>query len=35
VAESHGRVIGLTGLFDRGTSAEVEPVVVAETARVR
>jgi GNAT superfamily N-acetyltransferase len=33
VAESHGKVIGLTGLLDRGTSGEVEPVVVAETAR--
>jgi GNAT superfamily N-acetyltransferase len=33
VAESHGRVVGLTGLFDRGTSGEVEPVVVAEAAR--
>jgi GNAT superfamily N-acetyltransferase len=33
VAESRGSVIGLTGLFDRGTSGEVEPVVVAETAR--
>jgi hypothetical protein len=26
VAESHGRVVGLTGLFDRGMSGEVEPV---------
>lgn len=33
VAESHGLVIGLTGLFDRGISGEVEPVVVAEAAR--
>jgi GNAT superfamily N-acetyltransferase len=33
VAESDGRVVGLTGLFDRGTSGEVEPVVVAEGAR--
>ena len=33
VAESHGRVVGLTGLFDRGTSGEVEPVVVAEAVR--
>ena len=33
VAESHGRVVGLTGLLDRGTSAEVEPVVVTEAAR--
>jgi GNAT superfamily N-acetyltransferase len=33
VAESRGRVIGLTGLLGRGTSGEVEPVVVAEAAR--
>jgi GNAT superfamily N-acetyltransferase len=33
VAVSHGKVIGLTGLLDRGTSAEVEPVVVTEAAR--
>ena len=33
VAESRGRVIGLTGLFDRGMSGEVEPVVVSEAAR--
>ena len=33
VAESQGRVVGLTGLFDRGTSGEVEPVVVAEASR--
>jgi GNAT superfamily N-acetyltransferase len=33
VAESRGSVIGLTGLLDRGASGEVEPVVVAETAR--
>jgi GNAT superfamily N-acetyltransferase len=33
VAEFHGRVVGLTGLLDRGTSAEVEPVVVTESAR--
>ena len=33
VAESRGRVVGLTGLFDRGSSGEVEPVVVAEAAR--
>jgi GNAT superfamily N-acetyltransferase len=33
VAESDGRVIGLTGLLDRGKSGEVEPVVVAEAAR--
>jgi GNAT superfamily N-acetyltransferase len=35
VAESDGQVIGLTGLFDRGTRGEVEPVVVAEAARGR
>jgi GNAT superfamily N-acetyltransferase len=35
VAESRGLVIGLTGLFDRGVSAEVEPVVVAAGARNR
>jgi GNAT superfamily N-acetyltransferase len=35
VAECDGRVIGLTGLFDRGVSGEVEPVVVAEEARNR
>jgi GNAT superfamily N-acetyltransferase len=33
VAESHSTVVGLTGLFDRGTSGEVEPVVVTEGAR--
>lgn len=33
VAEWHGRVVGLTGLFDRGRSGEVEPVVVTEAAR--
>jgi GNAT superfamily N-acetyltransferase len=33
VAESRGRVVGLTGLLDHGTSAEVEPVVVTEAAR--
>jgi GNAT superfamily N-acetyltransferase len=33
VAESHRGVVGLTGLFDRGTNGEVEPVVVTETAR--
>ena len=33
VAESDGRVVGLTGLLDRGSSGEVEPVVVAERAR--
>ena len=35
IAESRGRVVGLTGLFDRGRSGEVEPVVVAEAARDR
>jgi GNAT superfamily N-acetyltransferase len=35
VAESRGRVIGLTGLFDRGRSGEVEPVVVTAAARNR
>ena len=35
VAETGGRVIGLTGLLDRGSSGEVEPVVVAEAARNR
>lgn len=33
VAETHGEVVGLTGLLDRGSSGEVEPVVVAEAAR--
>jgi GNAT superfamily N-acetyltransferase len=33
VAESDRQVIGLTGLLDRGPSGEVEPVVVAESAR--
>src|SRR5215469_12905733 len=33
VAEVQGSVVGLTGLLDRGTSGEVEPVVVTETAR--
>jgi GNAT superfamily N-acetyltransferase len=33
VAESHGGVLGLTGLFDRGTSGELEPVVVTAAAR--
>jgi GNAT superfamily N-acetyltransferase len=33
LAESHGRVIGLTGLLDRGSSGEVEPVIVAAAAR--
>jgi GNAT superfamily N-acetyltransferase len=33
VAELGGSVVGLTGLLGRGTSGEVEPVVVAEAAR--
>jgi GNAT superfamily N-acetyltransferase len=33
VAETQGTVVGLTGLLDRGSSGEVEPVVVAEAAR--
>jgi GNAT superfamily N-acetyltransferase len=33
VAESDGEVVGLTGLLDRGSSGEVEPVVVAEAVR--
>jgi len=33
VAVSRGRVVGLTGLLDHGTSAEVEPVVVTEAIR--
>ena len=35
VAELDGRVVGLTGLFDRGTSGEVEPVVVTDHLRGR
>jgi GNAT superfamily N-acetyltransferase len=35
VAGSGGRVIGLTGLLDRGASGEVEPVVVAAAARAQ
>jgi len=35
VAESQGSVVGLTGLLDRGTSGDVEPVVVAAAARDR
>lgn len=35
VADLDGRVVGLTGLFDRGTSGEVEPVVVTERMRGR
>jgi len=33
VAEFHGKVVGLTGLLDRGASGEVEPVVVTEAVR--
>jgi len=33
VATTHGGVVGLTGLLDRGSSGEVEPVIVAEAAR--
>ena len=33
MAEFGGKVVGLTGLLDHGTSAEVEPVVVTESAR--
>lgn len=33
VAESKGGVVGLTGLFERDTSGEVEPVVVAAAVR--
>jgi GNAT superfamily N-acetyltransferase len=33
VAETLGAVVGLTGLLDRGKSAEVEPVVVTEAMR--
>jgi GNAT superfamily N-acetyltransferase len=35
VAESGGRVVGLTGLLDRGSSGEVEPVVVTGALRGR
>lgn len=35
VAESEGSVVGLTGLFDHGTSGEVEPVVVTAELRGR
>jgi GNAT superfamily N-acetyltransferase len=35
VADVDGRVVGLTGLFDRGASGEVEPVVVSEGLRGR
>jgi GNAT superfamily N-acetyltransferase len=33
VAEADGEVVGLTGLFDRGDSGEVEPMVVAADHR--
>lgn len=33
VAESDSEVVGLTGLLDRGTSGEAEPIVVAEALR--
>jgi GNAT superfamily N-acetyltransferase len=33
VAELDGRVVGLTGLLDRGTSGEVEPIVVSDRLR--
>ena len=33
VAEADGVVVGLTGLFDHGSSGEIEPVVVAERLR--
>lgn len=35
VADLDGRVVGLTGLFDRGASGEVEPVVVTDRLRGR
>jgi GNAT superfamily N-acetyltransferase len=35
VAVEGGDVVGLTGLFDHGSSGEVEPVVVSERARGR
>ena len=35
VAETGGVVVGLTGLFDHGASAEVEPVIVADRLRGR
>lgn len=33
VAEVDGRVVGLTGLFDQGERAEIEPVVVTSDLR--
>lgn len=35
VADQGGRVVGLTGLLDRGRSGEVEPVVVTQSLRSR
>lgn len=35
VADLDGRVVGLTGLLQRGTSGEVEPVVVTDRLRNR
>jgi GNAT superfamily N-acetyltransferase len=35
VADLDGWVVGLAGLFDRGTSGEVEPVVVTDRLRSR
>jgi|SRR5580704_2934240 GNAT superfamily N-acetyltransferase len=35
VADLDGRVVGLTGLLDRGASGEVEPVVVTDRLRSR
>jgi GNAT superfamily N-acetyltransferase len=35
VADLDGWVVGLTGLFDRGTSGEVEPVVITDRLRSR
>lgn len=33
VADLHGEIVGMTGLLDRGTNGEVEPVVVTGAAR--
>jgi GNAT superfamily N-acetyltransferase len=35
VADARGAVVGLTGLFDHGTSGEIEPVVVTHGLRDR
>lgn len=35
VAQVDGAVVGLTGLLDRGSSGEIEPVVVTEAQRGR